>query len=71
MLIKTILRDPKGARLVNSTDSNHNTALHLAASGGKMEAVRELLTSPGISPDAKNDMKKTPAHIAAAKGHVP
>lgn len=57
--------------MVNSTDSNYNTALHLAAAGGKMEGVRELLTSSGIFPDAKNDMKKTPAHLAAAKGHVP
>lgn len=69
--MQTILRDPKGTRLVNSTDSNYNTALHLAASGGKIGAVRELLTSIGIYPDAKNDMKKTPAHLAATNGHVP
>jgi ankyrin repeat protein len=42
----------------------------LAASRGSVEAVKELLTSPKTLPDAKNNLKKTPAHLAATKGHL-
>lgn len=64
------LKDVKGTKLVNSTDSNYNTALHLAALEGNVEIVKELLKSSKILVDSKNELKKTPTHLAAAKGHV-
>ena len=67
--VQATLKNAKGARLVNSTDSSYNTALHLAAAEGNIEVVRELLKSPRILTDAKNELKKTPTHLAATKGH--
>lgn len=70
LCIQTALRDARGGRLVNSTDSSYNTALHLAAAAGNMGAVRELLTHPRTFIDSKNEFKKTPTHLAASKGHA-
>lgn len=69
--MQATLRNAQGIKLINSANSKYDTALHLAASGGNMGAVRELFKSPKILPDTKNELKKTPAHLAAAKGHVP
>ena len=58
---------------MNSTDSNYNTPLHLAAFKGNLEAIEELLKSASgaIKIDAKNELGKTPIHLAATKGHIP
>ena len=63
----------EGLKLVTSTDASYNTPLHLAAKEGNDEAVAELLKShskTNIKIDAKNELNKTPIHLAASKGHV-
>lgn len=67
------MKNKDGIKLVNSTDSNYNTPLHLAASEGNEEAVGEILrakSKANIKIDSKNELSKTPIHLAAAKGHV-
>lgn len=70
IFLQTALRDAQGGKLVNSTDSNYNTALHLAAAAGNIGAVRELLAHPSTFVDSKNEFKKTPTHLAASQGHA-
>lgn len=54
---------------VNLAGQDGNTALHLAAAGGHVDAVRELL-SRGARSDAENAQGLTPLHMAAEKGHA-
>lgn len=62
----------KGRELINSTDSNYNTPLHLAALKGNIEAIGVLLksTKTNVKVDAKNEVNKTPTHLAASEGHT-
>lgn len=61
--------------LFNTPDLHLNTPLHIAAKLGHLNIVEELvkdcLTNTGlVKLDAKNEAKKTPAHLAAENGHV-
>ena len=63
----------KGHELINSTDASYNTPLHLAAHKGNIEAVEVLLrksNKTAIRVDAKNELNKTPTHLAASEGHI-
>lgn len=62
-----------GHELINSTDSSFNTALHLAAQKGNIEAVDILLrksNKTSVRVDAKNEVNKTPTHLASSEGHI-
>lgn len=43
--------------------------LHFASQDGNLEKVKELLTE-GYSPNAFDDLSKTPLHYAAEKEHI-
>jgi ankyrin repeat protein len=53
---------------IDATDSNNNTALHLAAGQG-LEKVIIFLLAQGANVNAQNKNLDTPLHWAAAKGY--
>jgi len=50
-------------------DSSHSTPLHIAASKGNLAAVKALLSAE-VKIDARNELNKTPMHLACQNGHV-
>ena len=50
-------------------DVRGNSALHLAAAGGRKEMV-ELLLRHGLTPDVKNNLGETPKDVALKAGHL-
>lgn len=67
-----ILEDKRGLEMINSTDTSYNTPLHLGAWNGSIEAIVVLLRvgKSSIKVERKNEFNKTPAHLAASKGHI-
>lgn len=65
-----MVEHPIGAKLCRTSDFNHNTPLHIAAAKGNLAALKVLLTAD-IKIDARNELSKTPMHLAAEYGHVP
>jgi ankyrin repeat protein len=57
--------DPDAARRIAA---GGETALHLAAECGRKDAV-ELLLDHGADPTARDGEGRTPADLAAARGH--
>lgn len=53
---------------LDKQDAEGNTPLHLAAGGGFIEVVKELLEQ-GASPTVENKQGLTPLHLAAKGGH--
>lgn len=58
---------PKVVEYLSSTDDSGNTPLHIAASSNYVEAVN-LLLRKGISCNLKNNVGRTPLHLAAGMG---
>ncbi len=56
--------------MLNSSDKDSNTPLHLAAKKGNSACVLFLLQSESVNKEAKNKKKWTPMHYAAANGHI-
>eukprot|EP00039_Didymoeca_costata_P023762 m.8160 g.8160 ORF g.8160 m.8160 type:complete len:527 (-) comp3848_c0_seq2:116-1696(-) len=59
----------KSARLVNETDKNGNSCLHLAAAGGYGNVVKVLARVNAVVMDARDNNGRTALHWAAAAGH--
>jgi hypothetical protein len=57
-------------RNVNERDADGDTALHVAAVYGHVEAMRVLVVELGADKDAKDAAGGTPLHFAAFKGQV-
>ncbi|KAJ7378358.1 hypothetical protein OS493_023613 [Desmophyllum pertusum] len=55
---------------VNARDGYDSTPLHYAVAKGNPDAVKELLTDPGINIEAKDKTEMTPLHVAASKGSL-
>lgn len=55
-----------GAENVNAADANGWTALHWAASKGKLDVLMSLLGFRGIDLNVQNNEGNTPLHIAVA-----
>jgi hypothetical protein len=55
---------------INAKDSHGRTALHLAASVGRLDATRMLLRVVDVLPNMTDTLGHTPLHLAAAYGHV-
>lgn len=53
---------------VNAADAQGNTALHLAATAGRRDVVRFLLSKSGIKKDALNKNGRTAFYEAASQG---
>src|SRR6266545_2358708 len=65
-LKKAIKTNPE---IVNSSDYDKNTPLHLAAIHDHVEAVKFLLEN-GANIDAQNSSDMTPLHLAAKQGFI-
>lgn len=55
--------------MVNGSDKNGNSCLHLAAAGGHANVVKVLARVGGIHLQAPDNNGRTPLHWAAAAGH--
>ena len=66
------MEDPVGAKLCGTPDSNYNTPLHSAAKLGHLDSVRILIdkTMSLIKLESKNDLGRTPMHLACEYGHI-
>lgn len=58
-----------GLKLCRTVDSSHNTPLHVAAAKGNIGAIKLLLVTK-VKVDARNELNKTPMHLASQNGHV-
>lgn len=58
-----------GDLAVDETDSEANTALHVAVAGRKLAAALRLLDH-GADPNAENTTGWTPVHIAVGNGEM-
>ena len=52
------------------TDKDGQVALHHAAEVGSLDVITLLSRTNWFDPDARNNMGKTPVHLAAQNGHV-
>ena len=70
--LQCILKIKDGYELVTSTDCSYDTPLHEAALKGNIDCVNVLLTlaRATIRVDAKNELNRTPLHLAASLGHT-
>ena len=61
-----------GSKLCRATNSDGNTALHIAAKHGNLAAIRILLEGDSINHEMYfvNKKGKTPLHMAAEGGHI-
>ena len=66
-LLRPMTKEDKG-NLCRKTDDEGNTAFHLAAKAGNLEACNKLLKSNGASLNAKNNNNMTPIQFAARYG---
>ncbi|XP_020622350.1 ankyrin-3-like [Orbicella faveolata] len=55
---------------VNARDRYGSTPLHYAVAKGNPDAVKELLTDPGIDIEAKDKTEMTPLHVASSQGSL-
>ena len=53
-----------------AADTSGNTPLHIAASRGHQQTVRNLLTSHKYEVNCTNTKHRTPLHLACFKGHI-
>ena len=53
-----------------ATDTSGDTPLHIAASCGHQQTVRDLLTSHKYEVNCTNTKYRTPLHLACFKGHI-
>ena len=67
--VQCLLSHPIGAKLCSTADAAQNTPLHIAAREGKLDVVSILLCI-GVQVDARNEVNKTPIHLAAENGHA-
>jgi ankyrin repeat protein len=70
--MQAVVKDSIGAKLCATPDSYYNTPLHIAAKRGHLDAVRLLInnTLGLVKLDAKNDLGRTPMHLAAQFGNI-
>ena len=68
-LIESLCENDDNSDLVYDTDTNANTALHLAAGKGHVNCCSELLRF-NATIDARNHFSETPLDIAAKNGHL-
>ncbi len=66
---RTVPQEDKPTVGVNASDTEGNTALHIAVHRGDWELTR-LLTEQGASVNAHNKYFETPLHIGAHKGYL-
>ena len=66
-LLRPMTKEDK-ENLCRKTDDEGNTAFHLAAKAGNLEACNKLLKSNGASLNAKNNNNMTPIQFAARYG---
>ena len=69
------LLDRQGPLQDLAADVNHRgldnwTALHFAASEGRLDVVKELFLQPDCERDALSSINRTPLHLAAIRGHT-
>ena len=65
--VKTVLRDPRSQRLLDTGDRRDNTPLHVAAQNGFLTVAVALLDMDA-DVDNKNEDEETPLHLAAKEG---
>ena len=56
-------------KLINISDKDLNTPLHLAAERGHVECVRIIINTENVDLEAENERKWTPLYCAAERGH--
>ncbi|XP_068697924.1 transient receptor potential cation channel subfamily A member 1 homolog [Montipora foliosa] len=67
--LKEILQHQDAKQLVDESDLNENTPLHIAAMNGHALIVEALLKT-GARIDSRNEDENTPLHLAAKNGKV-
>lgn len=68
LLDKTIHQDLVAD--LNTKGLDQWTALHFAASEGRVEVVKELISRPEIEKEPQSSINRTPLHLACMRGHT-